>query len=63
MTKEEAFTAMKAGKKVTHNYFHPDEYIYMIGNNMYDEDDIFLEQSYFWEERTHANWDKNWSIK
>jgi hypothetical protein len=63
MNKKEAIEAMKVGKKVTHEYFNSDEYIYMIGESLYDEDDLNLDRNDFWSDRLTENWSNGWSVK
>jgi len=63
MNKQEAIEAMKVGKKVTHEYFNSDEYIYMIGESLYDEGDSYLISDLFWKDREGFHWDTGWSVK
>jgi len=37
MSSDEAIQLMVSGKRVKHNYFADNEYIYMIDNNLFDE--------------------------
>ena len=60
MTKAEAINAMLNGSKVTHRYFQDDEFIYMESGKIFCESDHELFQ--FWELRSHAGWESNWSI-
>jgi hypothetical protein len=64
MTREEALQAMIGGEKVTHQYFSDDEFIYMKGNNIYDENDFNMKtvNDEFWIIRKTEMFDDGWSI-
>jgi len=56
MTRLEALEAMKQGHKIIHRYFAPDEYLYMVDDNIkseegYDFDDWF-EDGTDWKENS-----------
>ena len=64
MKKEEAITAMKAGKKVTHKFFDKEEWVTM---NVADDRYVITEEgcelaTEFWKDREYKTWDTNWSI-
>ncbi len=63
MNREDAIKAMKQGKKVTHRFMSWNEYIYMIGDVLYDEEDCILNFEEFWKHRNVENWNKDWSIR
>lgn len=42
MTKKQAFEAMQSGKKVFHDYFLDDEYLYLFEDKIYTEEGIFV---------------------
>ena len=54
--------------KITHQYFSPDEYIYMKNGYIYDENDYQLTGNHFndgidfWTDRTGPEWEEGWSI-
>ena len=64
LTKEEAIKQMELGKKVTHKYFSPNEWITMSS----DDRDIVTEEGYtvdkieFWSYRTADSFNSGWSI-
>ena len=60
MTKKEALKAMGQGKKVTHHLFSNEEFIYMVGLNIFDEKDYIMRD--FWRYRTGDVWSEGWSI-
>lgn len=63
MNKTEAILAMKSGKKVTHKYFSPDEWMTMIGNTIIlFEDGVECEVDEFWSYRTQEYWDDGYSL-
>jgi len=70
MNKIEAIEAMKQGHKVSHEWFSPDEYIYMIDGEIYDENDYKMscigannQLITFWTDRTDSTWiEGGWEI-
>ena len=65
MTKNEAQQAMREGKKVTHRFFQPDEFVFMQdtkGSDYTTEDGCTLSEIDFLTLRTDPAWDKDWSI-
>jgi len=71
MTKDEAILAMREGKKVTHRYFTPDEFVYMDGKNIslngndlyyFFEDGVKVSATEFWKYRTDASFETDWEI-
>lgn len=60
MTKTEAIESMLSGQRVRHQYFLPEEYIYMESGRIFDEND--RELFGFWEHRTIEDWNDNWSV-
>jgi len=68
MTKQEAITAMKEGKKVAHRYFLPHEWVIMgaseDGENIIKhEDGSTVLEDIFWELRNKKEWDIGWNIR
>lgn len=62
MTKYEAISAMKQGKKVQHRYFTSDEWITMHGNKIIFENGASCYVWEFWEDRIGSEWSYDWSI-
>jgi hypothetical protein len=62
MNKAEAIQAMREGKKVTHRYFSPDEWMTMEGGQIVLEDGVRCSQSFFWADRTATFWDDGYSL-
>ena len=63
MTKSEALQAMKDGNNIHHDYYSPDEYIFMIGNTILDENEYRMgsPDDEFWKYIQH--WSDGWHIK
>ncbi len=64
MTKSEAFIAMKDGLRVTHRYFLPEEYIWMMEDHVFDEldSDHGTINEFFFPLRMSKAWEDGWSI-
>lgn len=62
MSKEEAIQAMKAGKKVTHQYFTPDEWMTMREGFIAFEDGVVCTPQEFWQWRTDTGWDDGYKL-
>jgi hypothetical protein len=63
MTRYEAAQALKAGKKLTHKYFSPDEWVKGDGVGYYRmEDDVRCSAAEFWKYRQQAWFNYNWEI-
>lgn len=70
MTIQEAIQAMKQGKKVTHRYMEPDEFIRMreFAVNKFDPSVYWLSDKYqvsayvFWKDRTAEGWNDGWEL-
>ena len=62
MTKTEALDAMKSGKKVSHEYYTPGEYLYMKDGHIFTEEgyDTGTELSNFW--LVIQKWQTGWSV-
>ena len=61
MTRQEAIEEMRKGKKITHEYFSNGEFIYMDGGRLFNESDLCLPFTKFWE--TRSDWpDEGWSV-
>ena len=60
MNRNEAKQAMLDGKKVTHDYFNDEEFMYMREGKIYDEQDILHDQ--FFEIRQAEHWNNNWEL-
>ena len=61
-SKEQAVEMMKAGKKMTHEGFTPDEWVTMENGKILLEDGVRCHPSEFWRWRTEDYWDKGWSV-
>ena len=64
MTKDEAIKAMKEGRKVTHSYFSPGEFIEMRGTSIFDENGYNMRgiNFDFWTDRKGSGWEQDWEI-
>ncbi len=62
MTKDEAISAMREGKKVTHNYFAKEEWMTMQGNRVILEDGCSCWSYEFWADRNGFGWSDGYSI-
>lgn len=64
MTKQEAIQAMQDGKKVRHEYFSDDEFIFMIDDEICDERGFQMRAGNidFWTDRKGEQWENGWSI-
>lgn len=62
LTRAEAIQAMKEGKKVSHRYFTPDEFIYMEGDTIHTEDGAQCSSKEFWSIRSNVMWEIDWNI-
>lgn len=66
MTKQQAKQEMHAGKRVTHRFFQPDEYVMMDGTldgeTYITEDGCRISQEDFWTLRTDESWEKDWEL-
>lgn len=60
MTKAEAINAMYGGKKVTHRYFTDEEYIYMVGDEIYSEDGVHHTE--FWKIHYSIEYQTDWEL-
>lgn len=67
MTKNEAYVAMEQGKKITHEFFDDNEFLYMKNGTIYMENGCRFnnrEDGYDgWEDRNSESFQTNWSIK
>jgi hypothetical protein len=63
MTRYEAAQALKAGKKLTHKYFSPDEWVKGDGDGYYImEDGVKCTAAEFWKYRQQGWFNYNWEI-
>jgi hypothetical protein len=62
MTKEEAQQAAMIGKKITHEYFAPHEYVTVTGKVFFDENNWQLDWDDFWNIRNCGRWETGWEI-
>lgn len=64
MTKEEAISLMKAGKKLTHGYFTSDEWVKTDETGMIYilEDGVECPKYEFWHWRTDESWNNDWEL-
>ena len=62
MTKIEAIKLMKEGKKLTHRYFSPNEWVTIENNSILFEDGCECSQQLFWYDRKNEYWNDDWSL-
>ena len=62
MTKAEAIQAMLEGKRVTHKYFTPEEWVSMEDGMIVTEDGYNFDPDEFWMRRFGTIFDENWKI-
>lgn len=62
MTKEEAIQAMREGKKVTHQFFSPDEWMTMREGQIVLEDGVVCSPGDFWIYRRGSEWDDGYEL-
>ena len=63
LTKEQAYQAMKAGRRISHKYFSAGEYIYLKwDNHIWGEDGVCFPDEY-WDETTKgSHFQTGWKI-
>jgi len=64
MTKQEAVNAMREGKKVTHRFFSPEEWMTLLpnSNRILLEDGVQVHLFEFFEIRDSSLWDEGYSL-
>lgn len=62
MTKQEAITAMMRGKKVTHHYFSPNEWMTIEDHHIITEDGCRHLPPFFWQLRTSKHWEDGYEL-
>lgn len=63
MNKEEAFKAMKEGKKVSHHYFNSKEWMTLTKDGLIEfEDGVVCEQEEFFKFRTSGDWEDGYEL-
>lgn len=63
MLKEEAIVLMIQGKKLTHRYFEPHEWMTMLGPDVIlFEDNVKCTIQEFWTIRSEPEWNTDWSL-
>lgn len=62
MTKLDAIDAMRAGKKVQHKYFSPDEWMTMEGDKILLEDGVRCSEDEFWSHRTDPMFNDGYNL-
>ena len=62
MNKQEAILAMQEGKKVTHRYFSPNEWMAMKDGMIVLEDGVICPPEEFWQWRTDAVWNDGYEL-
>lgn len=64
MTKQEAKQAIKEGKKVTHEYFTPGEFVMKDPEEgvVVFEDGVRQVEREFWAFRATAEWNEGWEV-
>lgn len=62
MTKQEAIRSMRAGDKVTHTLFTPEEWIATDKNKIVCENGCRMDPHIFWSYRTGEAFDEGWEV-
>ena len=62
MTKQDAIKAAYEGKRISHNYFSPDEWIEVKKGELITEDGYYVIDE-FWDIRSGGEWETGWYIK
>lgn len=62
MDKTAAIKAMKEGKKITHRYFTPDEWMTMQKGMIVLEDGVVCAPNEFWNWRTAPTWNDGYEL-
>ena len=62
MTKTQAIQAMREGRKVTHYYFSPEEWVKENCHLYQFEDGCLSSPEEFWRHRQGPEWGENWEI-
>jgi hypothetical protein len=62
MTKTDAILAMEQGKKVTHKYFSPEEWMTMKDGMIILEDGVQCTPQEFWGWRIGIDWENGYSL-
>ena len=62
MTRKEAIAAMREGKKVTHKYFTPEEWVTQENGQLLLEDGVRCPPAEFWRWRQDPSFDNDWEI-
>lgn len=62
MTKQDAIKAMREGKKVTHMWFSPGEWMTMEGNSILLEDGVKCSENEFWHWRKDDTWNDGYAF-
>jgi hypothetical protein len=62
MTKQQAIEAMREGKKVTHTWFSPNEWMTMEGNKIVLEDGVKCYPFEFWPYRQDVSWNDGYEF-
>lgn len=63
MNRAEAKLAIEAGKKVTHEYFTPEEWVSYYDNHVYImEDGVIVHEALFWADRQQEFFNEGWEI-
>jgi hypothetical protein len=62
MSRQDAISEMKGGKKVAHMYFSSDEWMKSVGGLYVFEDGCRCTPGEFWRMRTGDEWDSGWRV-
>jgi hypothetical protein len=62
MTRAEAAQALKEGKKLTHRYFSPGEWVKGDGDKYLFEDGVRCPPVFFWMDRQSEGFNDGWEI-
>ena len=62
MNKQEALIAMEEGKKVSHMYFTPEEWVTIDNGDFLFEDGVRCTFEEFWAYRSDEYWTTDWRL-
>ena len=62
MSKTQAIQALKAGEKLTHYWFSPDEWVSLKNGKLEFEDGCKCSPNVFWQYRDDESWETGWKL-
>lgn len=62
MNKQEIISALEQGKKITHRFFDPGEFVYFHDGKVHFEDDNSIDLETFWKDREGDHWNVDWEV-